>query len=35
MIFGETIRLEENFMKPRLNFMIGLSKVAKTLLSRN
>ncbi len=34
MIFGQTIRLEDNFMKPRLNFLIGVSKVTKALLGR-
>ncbi len=32
MIFGETIRVEEDFMKRRLNFLIGVSKVTKTLV---
>ncbi len=34
IIFGETIWIEKNFMKARLNIMIGLTKVAGKLVNR-
>lgn len=34
MVFGETIRVQNNFMKTRLNILIGGTKILSTILAR-
>lgn len=35
MVFSESTKVEDNFMKPRLNVLIGLTKIVDKLLDRN